>query len=73
MREVLDDDVELRRSRSIEAVAARFDAPLTVDAVLALRSAPVAAENLAEVIDRTPPGPLRDAWVTLRDIDGGHS
>ena len=57
----------------LEAVAARFDAPLTVDAVLALRAAPVAAENLAEVIDRTPPGPLRDAWVTLRDIDGGHS
>jgi hypothetical protein len=56
----------------LDAVAARFDAPLTADAVLALRSAPVAAENLAEVIDRTAPGPLRDAWSALRDIDGGH-
>lgn len=49
----------------LDAVAARFDAPLSVDAVRALADVPVAYENLVEIVDRTPPGALHDAWAAI--------
>jgi hypothetical protein len=49
----------------LDAVADRFEAPLSADAVRAVTDARVAHENIVEVVERTAPGELHDAWAAL--------
>jgi hypothetical protein len=48
----------------LDAVAARFDAPLSAAAV-SVAEARVAHGNIVEIVERTAPGELHDAWAQL--------